>query len=494
MMLKKFQKKSLVYVLIFILLVTSFPLTLNAATNCPAPTKYGDLAQEYIDFYNIPLKNPKGHALNEKFLLNQSNIGESVIVYGCPSDIDPNIQDLKKGQSRYLGWDYEGNLYRNWVFESDSNATKSVAKNWVKMPWETDTGQKKNIKTTNLSQHPDALQWITEMRDPYGHSKTFLQSYNKLKGANWTADILLDYVIIQQARTKFSPGVVQMWNIWQPDGSWWYEVFTIPAEPLSPPPSKPDLIISDLIAPADAWAGDSVPIKITTKNQGKTNSGAFTVGIVGTSIKSEVISNVPPGQIKTVTVNVSSSTKGIKTFTAKTDFGEAVAESNENNNTKDFKIVFNNKNEPTTPIAIISHLEGDHRTEPEITIKPSVDPKLDDKLSYSPGKEAITVREWKYKNPSGTTIQKKPVAKDFVLEGKYLVELRVTNSAKKVSEWAQLTINVGEKATPRPSTTPEPTPTPRPELKAAIRFVPDKIIAGETSSLYNSSNGSDHLL
>jgi len=253
--------------IIFMLIATLFPNYSEAATNCPAPVKYSELAQEYIGFYNIPLKNSKG-ALNEKFLLNQSNIGSNVIVYGCPLDIDPSTQDLKKGQYRYLGWDYEGNLYRNWMFESDSNATKSVAKNWVKEPWKTEVGKSKNISPTHLSNNAVlAASWLTEMKDPYGHSKTFLESYNKLKGTNWTGDILLDYVIIQQARTKFSPGVVQMWNIWQPDGSWWYEVFTIPAEPIPPPPSKPDLIISETIAPADAWVSDSIPVKITTKNQ-----------------------------------------------------------------------------------------------------------------------------------------------------------------------------------------------------------------------------------
>ncbi|WP_146022680.1 Athe_2463 domain-containing protein [Paenibacillus castaneae] len=431
-------------------------------------------------------------------MLNQSNIGSNVIVYGCPADIDKSQQDFKKGQYRYLGWDYEGNLYRNWMFESDSNLTKSVAKNWVRMPWETAIGTSRDIKQSNLSFHPNAEKWLKDMIDPYGHSKTFLESYNKLKGANWTADTLLDYAIIQQARTKFSPGVVQMWNIWQPDGSWWYEVFTIPPEDLPPPPTKPDLIITEIItdpitAAAASWVGENVSVKITSKNQGKTDTGPFTVGIVGTNIKSEVISNIPPGQIKTVTVKVTSAVSGIIKYTAMTDIGLSVAESNEDNNTKPFQIVFSKKNEPTTPIAIISHLDGDHRNMPEITIKPSVDPKLDDKLSYSPGKEAITVQEWKYKTPSGSTIQKKPTAKDFTVEGKYMVELRVTNSAKKVSEWAQLTINVAEKATPNPSATPppspEPTPTPKPDLDAKIQFNPPVIITGEKSNLINNSKG-----
>lgn len=503
--MRKFHRSLILLSLSFIFLVTSIPLYVDAATNCPAPAKYSDLAQEYIDFYDIPLKNSKG-ALNEKFLLNQSNIGQSVIVYGCPSDFDANDgqdYDAKKGQWRYLGWDYEGNIYRNWKFRPDSNETKSVAKNWVKSPWSTATGKNKNIQQTSLSFHQDVNKWLTDTADPYGHSKTFLESYNKLKGTNWNADTLWDYVVIQQARTKFSPGVIQMWNIWQPDGSWWYEIFTIPAEELPPPPSKPDLVIKDIVNPADAWVGDSVPVKITTENKSKVSSGSFTVGIVGTNIKSEVISNVPPGQIKTVTVNVSSATSGIKSFIAKTDFGEAVAESNETNNTKDFKIAFNKKNEPTVPIAIISHLQGDHRIEHEITIKPSIDPKLDDKLSYSPGKEPITLYEWKYKTPNGNTINKKPLTIDLAALGKYLVELRVTNSKNKVSEWAKLIVNVSNApATPKPSATPTPsstpiaTPTSPPSpipnpMDLAIRFVPDTIIAGEKSSLLNTSSGFD---
>ncbi|RCW47447.1 CARDB protein [Paenibacillus prosopidis] len=479
----RYKKNLLIFVSVM-LLILSIPSYTNAATNCPAPAEYSALAKEYIEFYNIPLTDSKGRALNEKFLLNQSNIGSNVIVYGCPSDIDPETQDLKKGQYRFLGWDYEGNLYRNWMFESDSNVTKSVAKNWVKEPWKTTTGRAKNIEPTLLSKHPDAIAWLTEMKDPYGYSKTFLESYNKLKGTSWTGETLLDYVIIQQARTKFSPGVVQMWNIWQPDGSWWYEIFTIPAEQLAPPPEKPDLLIIDpLVVQSDAWVGDSVPVKITTKNQGKENSGPFTVGILGTSIKSEVISNVPPGAIKTVTINVTSSTSGIKKFTAMTDFGLAVTESKEDNNTKPFQIAFNKKNEPTTPVAIISHLEGDHRTKPALNIKPLDDPKLDDLLSYSPGKEAITVREWKFKTPAGVTYNKKPAAKDFSAEGDYLVELRVTNSANKVSEWAELIIHAAAEPL-------EPPPTPStPDLKADIEFQPPVIVAGETSSLINHSDG-----
>ncbi|MDQ8732970.1 Athe_2463 domain-containing protein [Paenibacillus sp. LHD-38] len=406
------------------------------------------------------------------------------VVYGSPASVADNQFD--QGQWRYLGYDINGTVYRNWLFRSDSRATLNVTKNWVKEPWKTSTGISKRIQATpELTANPDAVKWLEAIVDPYKETPTFIQSYNKRTGKGWTGDTLIDYVIIQQIPTDFSPGIVQMWNIWQPDGSWWYEMFYIPPLNKLEIKTQPDLIISAIANPPDAWLSESVPIKITTKNQGKTDSGPFTVGIVGTTTKSEVISNIPPGQIKTVTVHVSSNVSGIKSFTAKTDFGEAVTESNENNNTKDFKIAFNKKNEPTIPIAVISHNEGDHRTTPEMTIKPAAEPKLDDKLSYSPGKETITIREWKYKTPTGTTIFTKPFAKDFTIEGTYLVELRVTNSAKKVSEWAQLTIRVGE------PTPPSPTLPPRPELKAGLRFVPDIIFAGETSSLLNSSYGFD---
>lgn len=500
--MRNYVKRNILIFLIFLLVLTSIPSNTLAAgiQDCPLPSSYDADSLILIEQNNIPTSITTGKGkkiLNGNFLSNKCGMGGKLVVYGSPLQISTaEGNEFDQGQWRYLGWDINGNLYRNWLFRSDSRATLNVAKNWVKAPWDTPVGISKRIEETpDLTSHPDAKKWLEAIVDPYKESPTFIQSYNNRTGKGWTGDILRDYVVIQQKPTDFSPGIIQMWNIWQPDGSWWYEMFYIPPLNKLEIKKQPDLLISALVNPADAWVGDSVPIKITTKNQGTEDSGAFTVGIVGTTIKSEVISNVPPGQIKTVTVNVSSTTSGIKSFTAKTDFGEAVAESNEQNNTKDFKIAFNKKNEPTTPIAIISHLEGDHRTEPEITIKPAAVPKLDDKLSYSPGKEAITVREWRFKNPAGKTIATKPVVKDFAAEGKYVVELRVTNSAKKVSEWAQLIINVATKATPNPSAsptpTPEPTPTPRPELKAAIRFEPDEILAGETSSLLNSSDGYD---
>ncbi|OMF23474.1 hypothetical protein BK133_24085 [Paenibacillus sp. FSL H8-0548] len=436
--------------------------------------------------------------LNGNYLSDACGIGKKLVVYGTPDNVSGNEYD--QSQWRYLGYDVNGTVFRNWLFRSDSRATLHVAKNWVKTPWSDPTIKNKGVQSTfELTSHPDAKKWLESMYDPYNESPTFIQSYNKRTNKGWTGDTLKDYVVIQQIPTKFTPGVIQMWNIWQPDGSYWYEMFYIP--PLAPLEVKeqPDLVITDIKtdpveAAAASWIGDSVTVQITSKNEGNTNSGPFTVGIVGTSIKSEVISNVPPGQIKTVSVTVSSTISGIIKYTAMTDFGKAVTESNENNNTMPFQIVFSKKNEPTTPIAIISHLEGDNRTKSEVTIKPSVNPTLDDLLSYSPGKEAITIREWKYTNPAGKTIATKPVAKDLVVEGKYVVELRVTNSAKKVSEWTKFIINVATLATPNPSTTPEPTPTPRPAMKVGIRFAPSEIIAGETASLLNSSSGFDSFV
>ena len=67
----------------------------------------------------------------------------------------------------------------------------------------------------------------------------------------------------------------------------------------------------------------------------------------------------------------------------------------------------------------------------------------------------------------------------------------MTNSAKKVSEWAQLLINVAKMETPNPSASP--TPTPKPDLKADVEFIPPSIIAGETSSLINRSDGFQYI-
>ncbi len=496
-------KQNLLFILTILLIISSFPFQSRVEAagieSCPIPGNYTieekTRAQNYIKQLEIP-EISNGKSLNLGFLLNKCGVGDVAVVYGTPLNIDAGINTHDKGQYRYLGWDMEGNLYRNWKFRSDSRVTLHVAKNWVKTPWNNVIGKQKKIALTSYSNNEELVaSWLNQMKDPYKESQTFLQSYNKRKGTNWTGYDLLDYAIIQQPRSEFSPGVVQMWNIWEPDGSWWYEMFDIPPD-IPKYREEPDLYISELITPADAWVGESVPIKVTTKNQGDKSSGPFTVGIVGTNIKSEIIPNIPPGQIKTVTVNLSSTTSGIKSFAAKTDFGEAVAESNEKNNTKDFKIAFNKKNEPTTPIAIISHLEGDHRTEPEITIKPNVDPKLNDKLSYSPGKEPITLYEWKYTTPNGNTINKKPTTKDISILGEYLVELRVTNSKNKISDWAKLIVNVtSTQPTPKPSTTPTPSidpeatpkPSPKRPIKVDIAFKPISIFTGEQARLENNT-------
>ncbi|WP_424767373.1 Athe_2463 domain-containing protein [Paenibacillus sp. sgz302251] len=484
------MKKNLLLVLTLVLLISSIPIhkEINAAgrADCGMPGTFTEAenlkAQKLIEQNDIPTTNGSKE-LNIGFLLNKCNIGKATVVYGSPLEVERlsgNDFNAGVGQWRYLGWDETGSLFRNWMFPSDSRATLHVAKNWVKEPWKEVTGFLKGIDPSfALSSNPAAAGWLEKMVDPYKESATFLESYNKRKDPNWTGDTLLDYAIIQQRPTDFSPGVVQMWNIWQPDGSWWYEMFIIPPLKKIEIKEEPDLIIKTIVNAPDALVGDSVPVKITTENRGQENSGPFTVGIVGTNIKSEVITNLPPNQIKTVTVNVTSNTTGIKSFIAMTDFGLAVKESNEDNNTKPFQIAFNRKNEPTSPIAIISHFDGDHRTEPEITIQPLSDPQLNDELSYSPGGEAITVKEWQYTPPEGTLSTGKPSMTDFVQTGDYLIKLRVMNSANRWSEWAQLKIKVE----------PEVVILPDPAIRLDIEFDPPRIITGEKSSLKNNSDG-----
>ncbi|WP_425414666.1 Athe_2463 domain-containing protein [Paenibacillus harenae] len=485
---RRLLRKNLLLILIVLLIATSIPFhnSIRSAgiQDCPFPGTYDNDSQALIKQYGIPTSINNGrYILNGNFLSNKCGLGTRAVVYGSPASVVGNQFD--QGQWRYLGYDINGQVYRNWLFRSDSRATLHVAKYWVKNSWDEPVGKSKGIKQTPLlTSHPDAKKWLESIVDPYKESPTFLQSYNKRKGTSWDGNTLKDYVIIQQMPTKFGPGVVQMWNIWQPDGSWWYEMFIIPPTEELILKKEPDLVISDLVVQTDAWVGDSVPVKITTKNEGDESSGPFTVGIEGTNIKSEVISNVPPGQIKTVTVNVTSTTAGIKKYTAKTDFGLAVTESNENNNTKPFQIVFSKKNEPTIPVAIISHLAGDHRTDPEITIAPGEDPELGDELSYSPGGEKIISRVWRFTPPGGTLINRKPTLLDFDKDGKYKVELRVTNDKNKTSEWAELIVK-------RQLAPPEPTPPPEPSkpkpVEVAIHFDPQSIFSGDSASLLNDT-------
>jgi hypothetical protein len=481
--------------------MTSIPFHTVSAASCPAPPTYSKKAEGMIKYYKIPKMSSNCKPLNEKYLLNQLNIGESVVVYGGPTEVTGNNKDSQTQQYRYLGWDASGSVYRNWRFPPDSSATGSVAKNWIKKPWDTSEGRRRGIEESRVfSRDPDAGSWLSRMVDPYNkpsYSTNFVTSYNALKGASWTGDILLDYAIIQQKPTDFSPGVVQMWSQYT-DGSWWYEIFTIKPKKIDPNivVDQADLIVSDVKYPDVVFINKPVDIIMTVENKGEASSGKFDTGIFGISPEpTKPITNLAPGAKANITINTKFTTSGLKKLTAKADFNGVVDESDETNNTKAFQIMVNKENEPTSPVAIISHLEGDHRSVPEISIKPAADPKLSDKLSYSPGGEAITLYEWKYKAPNGSTIKKKPVAKDFVAIGEYLVELRVTNSKNKVSEWAELIVNVATTpVTPQPTATPAPTspeatptPTPKRPIKVEIAFNPIAIFTGEQSKLENKT-------
>lgn len=483
-----FHKKLVLLVVSLILIMTSIPIYVQGANAC-IPSTYSPEAQDLIKYNSIPTINEKGKKLNQKYLLNQMGVGEAIVVYGCPEDVSGNEQ--KKGmynsslQYRYLGWDYSGNVYYNWNFPRDSDVTKSVGKNWIKNPWDKPTGIEKRLSKSSFSSMSAAPSWLEKMLDPYDRNKTFLQSYNRIKKETWTGVTLLDYAIIQQAPSNFGPGIVQLWSQ-DSNGKWWYQMFDIPAlRKIEQPPKLPDLIITKVVNFSDAWVNDTVEFKVTVKNIGKGDAKNFNIGVLRTEYTVEPIRNntLLAGQEQTFTFNIKFNTKGPKKLLFTADSSNAVKETDETNNTYESPIMINPKNESSTPVAIISHFEGDSRTEPKISINPLFEPQLSDHLSYSPGKEAIIASEWKYTDPAGKTFNRQPYAKDFEQIGEYLVQLRVTNSANKVSEWATLKINV----TKEPE--PEPEIPPVPELKAYIEFIPPVIITGETSSLINRSEG-----
>ena len=475
------------------MVLTSMPMYVIAADppNACIPSIYDPKVLSLASYNDIPLVNSKGKKLNQDYLLNKMGVGEAIVVYGCPKDVQGNEQ--KKGmynsslQWRYMGWDINGNVYYNWNFPRDSDVTKSVGKNWVKMPWDKPKGIEKKLTKSTASFNDNAPSWLEKMLDPYDRNKTFLQSYNRIKNTSWTGVTLLDYAIIQQAPSSFGPGIVQLWSE-DSDGKWWYQMFDIPAlKKIEPAPELPDLIITKVVNPTDAWAGDTVAFKVTVKNIGKGDAKNFNIGVMRAEYTVDPIrnNNLLAGQETTVTFNIKFNTKGLKNILFTADSSAAVVETDETNNTYEAPIMINSPNEPTAPIAIISHFEGDSRTEREIRITPLFEPQLSGHLSYSPGKEAITASEWKYSDPSGKTFNRQPYAKDFDELGEYEVQLRVTNSANKVSEWATLIILV----TQEPVEEPEPEIPPVPDLKADIEFQPPVIITGETSTLWNFSQG-----
>ncbi|MDX8367186.1 Athe_2463 domain-containing protein [Cytobacillus sp. IB215665] len=197
---------------------------------------YSDAAQDLIEENNIPLENYDGYPLNESMLLKYG-----MIVYGDEDTVINNgtNNDVKDGESRYLGYDADGNLYQNYKFPHDYDATGDVDKDWIKTPWEDQTGIDKGINEPNYDLYPGlkekAIELLETMLDPYDPSnqknpptgRTWLEAFNALTGENWTAETLLDYAVIHNFASELGQGSVTLWNRGG-DGNWWYQTFIIP--------------------------------------------------------------------------------------------------------------------------------------------------------------------------------------------------------------------------------------------------------------------------
>lgn len=212
---------------------------------------------DVISYYNIPTSNVNGQALNRDILEQYKQV-----VYG-----DPN-GDTKNGEYRYLGYDYEGRKFSNTLFPPDVDATGSVVKSWISDPWYNETAlQKFDARRTPYSNDSSATEWLNSMLDPYDTTgkTTWLTSYNVLTGAGWTADTLLDYVVIQSPPTQFGQGVAIMYNT---DGKW-YQDFVIP--PLTQ--------ITDLPDPTPTPTPDPTPTPTPTPDPTPGTSGQPNLGI-----------------------------------------------------------------------------------------------------------------------------------------------------------------------------------------------------------------------
>ncbi|OEG00195.1 hypothetical protein BHF71_05770 [Vulcanibacillus modesticaldus] len=467
-------KRGINILLSLILVFSIFPLPKETLA-------YSLEAQKIIDYYGIATTNANGKTLNEKYLLDQMGVGEALVVYGTPEEVPGN--EKKNGQWRYFGYDVNGNPYWNIDFPNDALAEPSVAKNWIKQPWNLSSSINETIK--DYLTDPNYTTWLASMVDTYNNpTSNWLDSYNALTGSNWTANTLKDYAIMTQRPYDFAPGYVTMWN--SSGGKWWYETFYIPPEKkidINNIPTEPDLEITQINYPDAAYTNENITINVTVKNNGDVDSGLFQVGLFGVTVSSKSVTNLAPGATKTLTFNFSFSSTGLKNLSAKVDINGEVVESNEDNNVYPFAIYLNKKNEPTTPIAIISHLQGDTRTVSTITVQTGTDLKLDDSLSYDPGGELITEKYWRYKEDKigSQYIYQKPNNEDITsIDNKsYFIELYVKNKSGKESGWIQLKVNVSD---------PPPPPA---ELKADISFNPDRIIIGEGSQIFNMSDGLD---
>ena len=194
--------------------------------------------KDVIDQHDIPESitvNGKEHRLNLDILESTGRV-----VYGDHSDVDSyyGISNNKKdGEWRYIGYTEEGVPYSNVNYTPDNDATQSVAKDWMKRPWENISGKGKEFIRPKYLTIPNertyAKKLINELIDPYT-GKNWLDSFNEQTGENFTADDMLDYAYVVFP-SDYGPGYVYIVNnggAWDGvdnvDSTPWYQDFVIP--------------------------------------------------------------------------------------------------------------------------------------------------------------------------------------------------------------------------------------------------------------------------
>ncbi|WP_432409480.1 Athe_2463 domain-containing protein [Wukongibacter sp. M2B1] len=206
-------KKIIAIMLIFLMIFPLFP-KISSATKFdfdPEHETIQKLVNDGYEMYNQNLKPLNRHVYEDKKY--------KIVVWGDWSDTDS--YELKEGERRYLGQDYDGDSVANDLFPNDDTSKIPFEnKNWLirnetKEGWgDLSSIQKEQI----LYQNPI---W----NDGEGEIKYSISSI--LRNVNGDKE---KYIIIQSAPTESVKGSVRLYHKTR-NGKVWYDTFTIPMLP-----------------------------------------------------------------------------------------------------------------------------------------------------------------------------------------------------------------------------------------------------------------------
>ncbi|ACL76959.1 Athe_2463 domain-containing protein [Ruminiclostridium cellulolyticum] len=141
-----------------------------------------------------------------------------------------------RGEWKYLGFDVNGEIFSNMWMINVATVTTFRERNWIKEPWST-TNEVKKVLSGKISTYNESAynslnrykqQTVQKLKDWIYKTFNSVDRFSGIPDGKGHYDPnVYEYLYIQSAPTIQKSGSGKMWHV-RPDGSIWYQTFSIP--------------------------------------------------------------------------------------------------------------------------------------------------------------------------------------------------------------------------------------------------------------------------